>query len=126
MAVSDDGRRVATPLDTIRRRKFTQDAETLLELIAAYHVAGIVIGLPVNMDGNEGPRCQSVRQFGANFAAKTDLPIAFWDERLSTQAMERHLIAQDVSRKRRAAAIDKLAAQYILQGALDRLRHAAG
>ena len=83
----------------------------------------LVIGLPLNMDGTEGPRCQSTRQFGANFAEKTDLPIGFWDERMSTQAMERHLLAQDVTRKRRAEVIDKMAAQFILQGALDFLRN---
>ena len=123
VAVSDDGLHVASPLETIRRTKFTKDAERLLTLMGDYAVGGIVIGLPVNMDGTEGPRCQSVRQFGANFAEKTDIPIGFWDERMSTQAMERHLIAQDVSRKRRAEVIDKMAAQYILQGALDFLRN---
>ena len=123
MAVSDDGRRVASSLDTIRRTKFTKDAETLLTLADEYGIAGFVLGLPVNMDGTEGPRCQSTRQFGANLAEKTDLPIAFWDERMSTQAVERHLIAQDVTRKRRAEVVDKMAAQYILQGALDFLRN---
>ena len=125
MAVSDDGRRVASSLDTIRRTKFTKDAETLLTLAAEYGIAGFILGLPVNMDGTEGPRCQSTRQFGANLAEKTDLPIAFWDERMSTQAVERHLIAQDVTRKRRAEVVDKMAAQYILQGALDFLRNLA-
>ncbi len=125
MAVSDDGRRVAAPLDTIHRTKFTKDAETLLALASEYGIAGFVLGLPVNMDGTEGPRCQSARQFGANLAEKTDLPIAFWDERMSTQAMERHLIAQDVTRKRRAEVIDKMAAQFILQGALDFLGNLA-
>ena len=122
MAVSDDGKRIATSLDTIRRTKFTNDAEALLKIIADYRIGGIVIGLPVNMDGTEGPRCQSVRQFGANLAEKTDVPIGFWDERTSTQAVERHLIAQDVTRKRRAEVVDKMAAQFILQGALDYLR----
>ena len=115
MAVSDDGRRVASSLDTIRRTKFTKDAETLLELAGDYAVAGFILGLPVNMDGTEGPRCQSTRQFAANLAEKSDLPIAFWDERMSTQAVERHLIAQDVTRKRRAEVVDKMAAQFILQ-----------
>ena len=119
IAVSDDSRRIASPLETIRRKKFTQDAETLLKLADEYAIGGYIIGLPVNMDGTEGPRCQSVRQFGANLSEKTDLPIAFWDERMSTQAMERHLIDQDVSRRRRAEVIDKMAAQFILQGALD-------
>ncbi|MEE2995949.1 MAG: Holliday junction resolvase RuvX [Pseudomonadota bacterium] len=125
VAVSDDERRIASSLDTIRRTKFTQDAKTLLTVVTDYDIAGFVLGLPVNMDGTEGPRCQSVRQFGANFADKTDLPIAFWDERMSTQAVERHLIAQDVTRKRRASVIDKMAAQFILQGALDFLRNLA-
>ena len=119
IAVSDDSRRIASPLETIRRKKFTQDAETLLKLADEYAIGGYIIGLPVNMDGTEGPRCQSVRQFGVNLSEKTDLPIAFWDERMSTQAMERHLIDQDVSRRRRAEVIDKMAAQFILQGALD-------
>ena len=119
IAVSDDSRRIASPLETIRRKKFTQDAETLLTLGEEYAIGGYIIGLPVNMDGTEGPRCQSERQFGANLSEKTDLPIAFWDERMSTQAMERHLIDQDVSRRRRAEVIDKMAAHFILQGALD-------
>lgn len=119
IAVSDDSRRIASPLETIRRKKFTQDAETLLKLADEYAIGGYIVGLPVNMDGTEGPRCQSVRQFGANLSEKTDLPIAFWDERMSTQAMERHLIDQDVSRRRRAEVIDKMAAHFILQGALD-------
>ena len=123
MAVSDDGRRVASALATIRRTKFTKDAHALLKLADDYAVAGFLLGLPVNMDGTEGPRCQSTRQFAANLSEKTDLPIAFWDERLSTQAAERHLIASDVSRKRRAKVIDKLAAQFILQGALDFMRN---
>jgi len=123
VAISDDDLQVAAPLETVRRTKFTKDANRLLELVAEYTVGGFVIGLPVNMDGTEGPRCQSVRQFGSNLAEKTDLPIGFWDERMSTQAMERHLIVQDVSRRRRAEVIDKMAAQYILQGALDFLRN---
>ena len=125
IAVSDDGLRIASPLEVIRRTKFTRDADRLLKIVGDYNIGGIVIGLPVNMDGTEGPRCQSARQFGANLSEKTDIPIGFWDERLSTQAMERHLIAQDVSRKRRAEVIDKMAAQYILQGALDFLRNLA-
>lgn len=124
MAISDDSRMIASPLDTIRRTKFTKDAEALLAVFPDYNVGGIILGLPVNMDGSEGPRCQSTRQFGANLAEKTDLPIGFWDERMSTQAMERHLIAQDVTRRRRAEVIDKMAAQFILQGALDFLRNA--
>ena len=100
-----------------------EDAEFLLKIAFEYAAGRFVLGLPVNMNGTEGPRCQSVRQFASNFAEKTDLPIAFWDERLSTQAAERHLIASDVSRKRRAKVIDKLAAQFILQGALDFMRN---
>jgi putative Holliday junction resolvase len=123
IAVSDDSLMIASPLDTIRRTKFTKDAEALLIFVADYSIGGIILGLPVNMDGTEGPRCQSTRQFGANLSGKTELPIGFWDERMSTQAMERHLIAQDVSRRRRAEVIDKMAAHYILQGALDFLRH---
>jgi putative holliday junction resolvase len=123
MAISDDSLMIASPLDTIRRTKFTKDAEALMTYMADYAVGGIILGLPVNMDGSEGPRCQSTRQFGANLAGKIELPIGFWDERMSTQAMERHLIAQDVTRKRRSEVIDKLAAQFILQGALDFLRN---
>ena len=123
IAISDDRRHIASPLNTIQRTKFTKDAEFLLKIAFEYAAGGFVLGLPVNMNGTEGPRCQSVRQFASNFAEKTDLPIAFWDERLSTQAVERHLIAQDVTRKRRAKVIDKLAAQFILQGALDFMRN---
>ena len=123
IAISDDERRIASALDTIRRVKFTQDAENLLKIALEYKAGGFVVGFPVNMNGTEGARCQSVRQFASDLAKKTDLPIAFWDERLSTQAVERQLIAQDVTRKRRAQVIDKLAAQYILQGALDFMRN---
>ena len=123
VAISDQRRGVATPVQTIKRKKFGLDAAALLELCKARQVHALILGLPMNMDGTEGPRCQSTRQFGANLAGKTDLPIGFWDERMSTQAMERHLIAQDVTRKRRAEVIDKMAAQFILQGALDFLRN---
>lgn len=123
VAVSDGLRMAATPLETIRRTKFTADAERLLALIAANAVTGIVIGLPLNMDGSEGPRVQSTRAFVRNLAQKTDLPVAFWDERLSTAAVTRTLIEADMSRAKRGAVVDKLAAAYILQGALDRLRH---
>ena len=123
MAISDDSRMIASPLDTIQRTKFTKDAEALLAVFPQYNVGGVILGLPVNMDGTEGPRCQSTRQFGANLAEKTDLPIGFWDERMSTQAMERHLIAQDVTRKRRAEVSDKMGAQGMLLGALDFLRN---
>ena len=125
MSISDDDRRVASALDTIRRTKFTEDTTMLLKMADDYVVAGFVLGLPVNMDGTEGPRCQSTRQFAANLTKETDLPITFWDERLSTKAVERHLINQDVTRRRRTEVIDKLAAQYILQGALDFLRNVA-
>ncbi|TYB82810.1 Holliday junction resolvase RuvX [Maritimibacter fusiformis] len=123
VAVSDSLRQVATPLSTIRRKKFTQDAEALMAILDARSIGGIVIGLPRNMDGSEGPRCQSTRAFARNLSRLTDLPIGFWDERLSTVAAERALIEADTSRKRRAEVIDHVAAGYILQGALDRLRH---
>jgi putative Holliday junction resolvase len=123
LAISDPGFVVASPLETIRRKKFTADAEALFALADAHGVGGLVLGLPRNMDGSEGPRCQSTRQFAANLLAKRDLPIAFWDERLSTAAVERAMIAEgDVSRAKRAEAVDRLAAGYILQGYLDSLR----
>lgn len=122
VAVSDGMRYSATPLETIKRTKFTQDAERLLALIAENRIVGLVFGLPLNMDGSEGPRVQSTRAFARNLAQKTDLPMAFWDERLSTSAVERMMIEADVRRDRRAEVVDKLAASYILQGALDRLR----
>lgn len=112
---------MATPLETIRRTKFGKDAETLLALAARWGARGIVLGLPVNMDGTEGPRAQSTRAFARNLSALTELPIAGWDERLSTVAVERDLLAADTSRARRAALVDKAAAAFILQGALDRL-----
>ncbi len=122
MAVSDPMFSVASPVDTIRRGKFTADAKTLLALMDARNVGGLVIGLPVNMDGSEGPRCQSVRQFATNLMAIRDTAIAFWDERLSTAAVQRFLIGEaDMTRKRRGEVVDKMAAAYILQGALDRL-----
>lgn len=122
LAVSDSGQSVASPLETIRRSKFAKDMERLKEIIAERKVGALVLGLPINMDGSEGPRCQSVRQFARNLAslAGIALPLAFWDERLSTRAVERFLIdEQDMTRMRRAEVIDKLAAAYILQGALD-------
>ena len=121
VAVSDGMRFSATPLETIRRTKFTKDAARLVELIAENAAVGIVIGLPLNMDGSEGPRVQSTRAFVRNLAQKTPLPVAFWDERLSTAAVTRTLIEADVSRAKRGEVVDKLAAAYILQGALDRL-----
>lgn len=122
LALSDVERRLASPLETIRRSKFAQDAERMLALCDAYQVAALVVGLPLNMDGGEGPRAQATRAFVRNMSALTRRPFAFWDERLSTAAVTRDLIAQDVSRAKRAAVIDKMAAAYILQGALDRLR----
>ena len=123
VAVSDGMRGVASPITTIRRTKFTQDAQALLTLIADRGLAGLVLGLPRNMDGSEGPRAQATRAFARNMTRLTDLPIAYWDERLSTVAAERALLEADTSRKRRAEVIDQVAAGYILQGALDRLRH---
>jgi len=122
VAVSDGMRYSATPLETIRRAKFTQDAERVLQLIAENAIVAIILGLPLNMDGSEGPRVQSTRAFARNLAQKTPLPIAFWDERLSTSAVTRMMIEADLRRDRRAEIVDKLAASYILQGALDRLR----
>lgn len=122
LAISDSAQSIASPVETIRRSKFAKDAARLKEIIAERRVGALVLGLPVNMDGSEGPRCQSTRQFARNLATLGDvtLPFAFWDERLSTKAVERFLIdEQDMTRKRRAEVIDKLAAAYILQGALD-------
>jgi putative Holliday junction resolvase len=123
IAISDRMGTVATPLETIRRKKFTLDAERLFEIISSREVGGLVLGLPRNMDGSEGPRCQKTRAFARNLAKLTDLPIGFWDERLSTVAAERALLEADTSRKRRSEVIDHVAASYILQGALDRMRH---
>lgn len=122
IAVSDTSRMVALPLVTLKRTKFGKDAEALLKLAAERGVVGIVLGLPLNMDGSEGPRAQSTRAFARNLARLTDLPIGFWDERLSTAAVTRTLLEADASRARRAEVVDKMAAAYILQGALDRLR----
>lgn len=129
VAISDPSLKIASPIDTIRRTKFTEDARALGRLMAGREVGGIVIGLPVNMDGTEGPRCQSVRHFAENLIIAKDLlgavgepEIAFWDERLSTVAIQRLLIDEaDMSRGKRAHAVDKMAAAYILQGALDAL-----
>ncbi len=129
VAVSDRMLSVASPLQTIRRRKFGVDAEALLAILREREIGGLVLGLPRNMDGSEGPRCQSTRAFARNLTQLTDLPIGFWDERLSTVAAERALLAADTSRRRRAEVIDHVAAGVILQGALDRLavirRHGA-
>ncbi len=123
VALSDRLLTVATPLETVKRKKFTLDAERLLEILAKREIGGVVLGLPRNMDGSEGPRCQSTRAFARNFSRLWDGPITFWDERLSTVAAERALLEADTSRARRAELIDHVAASYILQGALDRLRH---
>jgi len=121
VAASDPDRRLATGVETVARKSFTIDAARVLALAGERRAVGFVLGLPVNMDGSEGPRAQSTRSFARNLARLTELPIALWDERLSTAAVERDLIAADVSRAKRAAVIDAHAAAYILQGALDRL-----
>lgn len=124
VAVSDAMRYSASPLETIKRTKFTQDAERIIALVAENNAVALILGLPLNMDGTEGPRVQSTRAFARNLTQKLDLPIAFWDERLSTAAVTRMMIDADLRRDRRAEVVDKLAASYILQGALDRLRRA--
>lgn len=121
VAVSDTFLSVSTPLETVRRRKFGLDAARLAEIINERRIGGLVLGLPRNMDGSEGPRCQSTRAFARNFDQRTPLPITYWDERLSTVAAERALLEADTTRKRRAEVIDHVAAGYILQGMLDRL-----
>ena len=121
LALSDVTLTIATPLDTLRRGKFTKDAESLQAIIVKERVGGLVFGLPLNMDGSEGPRCQSVRQFATNLAKRIDVPMTFWDERLSTVAVTRTLLDADASRKRRSEVVDKMAAAFILQGALDSL-----
>ena len=121
VASSDPDRRLATGVETVTRKNFSADAARLLALAAERKAAGFVLGLPINMDGSEGPRAQSTRAFARNLARLTELPIALWDERLSTAAVERELIAADVTRARRAKVIDQHAAVFILQGALDRL-----
>ncbi|MSP33195.1 MAG: Holliday junction resolvase RuvX [Pseudolabrys sp.] len=125
VAASDPERRLAAGVTTVARTNFTADARRILALAAERSAAGFVLGLPINMDGTEGPRAQSTRAFARNFAKLTELPIALWDERLSTAAVERELIANDVSRAKRAAVIDEHAAMFILQGALDRLANLA-
>jgi len=123
VAMSDLRRQVATPVEVIRREKFTLDATRLLALLAARGAYGIILGLPLNMDGTSGPRVQSTEAFARNLEKLTPLPIGFWDERLSTVAAERALLEADTSRKRRKEVIDQVAAGYILQGALDRMAH---
>jgi putative Holliday junction resolvase len=126
VAASDPDRRLATGVETIARKTFTADATRLLALAAERKAAGYVLGLPINMDGSEGPRAQSTRAFARNLARLTELPIGLWDERLSTVAVERELIEADASRRKRAKVIDQHAAAFILQGALDRLARIAG
>ena len=123
VAVSDGLRGIATPVLTVKRKKFGVDAHALLEIISERNLGGVVLGLPRNMDGSEGPRAQSTRAFARNFERLCALPITYWDERLSTVAAERALLEADTSRARRAQVIDHVAAGYILQGALDRLAH---
>ena len=127
VATSDTSRMIASPLELIRKSKFTHEAERLFKLMAHRKVLGLVIGLPMNMDGSEGPRAQSCRAFARNLnRLNPEIPIAFWDERLSTSAFERFLIDElDLSRKRRAGVVDRTAAAWILQGALDRVRDQA-
>ena len=125
VAVSDGLRSVASPITVIRREKFTLDAQALLRIAADRALVGLVLGLPRNMDGSEGPRAQSTRAFARNLSRLTELPITFWDERLSTVAAERALLEADTSRKRRREVIDQIAASYILHGALDRLGYMA-
>lgn len=123
LAISDRTRLIATPLKTIKRKKFTPDATELLEIYDTNEAVALIIGLPVNMDGSAGPRVQSVKDFSNNLMKLRDLPIFFWDERLSTMAVTRGMLDADMSRKKRAENVDKLAASYILQGVLDRLRN---
>jgi putative Holliday junction resolvase len=125
IAVSDLRRSVATPIHTVRRTKFTADAAELMAILTERNICGIILGFPLNMDGSAGPRVQSTQAFARNLVKLTDLPITFWDERLSTVAAERALLEADTSRKRRREVIDQIAASYILQGALDRLGYMA-
>ncbi len=121
LAISDVERRIATPYRTLPRTAFQKDADALLAILAEFEIAAIVLGLPLDLEGRNSPRAQSTRAFARNLATRTDLPIAFWDERFSTAVVLRSLIENDVSRTRRAKVVDKLAAAYILQGVLDRL-----
>lgn len=123
LALSDITRTIATPMETLRRGKFGADAEALLDICVEHEIGALIIGLPVNMDGTEGPKCQSVRQFARNLEARFELEIAFWDERLSTVAVTRTMLDADLSRAKRKQNVDKLAAAYILQGALDYLKN---
>jgi putative Holliday junction resolvase len=121
LAISDVERRLASPLKTLARGAFQKDADALISIFAEFEIAGVILGLPLDLEGRDGPRAQSTRAFARNLSMRADLPIAYWDERFSTAAVTRSLIANDVSRRRRAAVVDKMAAAYILQGALDRL-----
>ncbi len=121
LAISDVERRLASPLRTLTRGAFQKDADALGSIFAEFDIAGVILGLPLDLEGRDGPRAQSTRAFARNLSMRTDLPIVYWDERFSTAAVTRSLIANDVSRARRAAVVDKMAAAYILQGALDRL-----
>lgn len=123
LALSDTSRSVATPMETLPRGKFSNDAVKIEKIITEHGVGGLIVGLPLNMDGTDGPSAQSARAFARNFAARSTLPIVMQDERLSTAAVTRALIDADASRKRRSEVVDKMAAAYILQGALDRLRN---
>ena len=123
LALSDRLLMVATPMETLKRGKFAADAARLDIIISEHGIGGLVVGLPLNMDGSDGPSAQSARAFGRNWVNRSALPLIFWDERLSTMAVTRTLLDADASRKRRGEVVDKMAAAYILQGALDRLRH---
>jgi putative Holliday junction resolvase len=125
LALSDTRQLIATPLETIRRRRFREDMTRLFALVDSHGVGGLVIGLPLTLAGSDGPRTQSVRQFARNLMEFRDLPVAFWDERLSTAAVTREMIAADLTRKRRGEIVDRVAAAYILQGCLDYLSHSA-
>ncbi len=126
IAVSDGLLTVATPMETLKRSKFGEDARKLVKFMDAHHVGAIVLGLPLNMNGTEGPRAQSTRAFARNLAEFAPIPMYFWDERLSTVAVTRTLLEADVSRRLRREVVDKMAASYILQGALDYMSRAAG
>ncbi len=121
LSISTSNLSLATPITTLKRRKFSQDLQQLKLILTERNIGALVIGLPLNMDGSEGRKCQSVRQFGRNILKEIDIPIVYWDERLSTYAMEQEMLAHDVSRKKRTQAIDALAATHILQGALEKL-----
>lgn len=121
LAMTDVERRIASPLETLRRSKFTPNAAEILRIVEKFDIVAVVIGLPLNMDGSEGPRAQATRSFARNLAPLIKIPIVYWDERLSTVAVTRTLIEADASRARRGVLVDKLAASFILQGAIDRL-----